>query len=59
MSILRLPTHRRVAFFPTGCFVSTTLRCSAILLGEVAEHLPKHAQVDTASTCSSKCPGLV
>src|SRR2546425_2771091 len=51
--------HRCGASPPPLASFYSTVRWDARVLGEVAEHLPKHEQVDTASTCSSKWPGLV
>ena len=60
VSVLKsLQTHHRWRSPLSLASFHTTAGWSAILFGEVAEHIPKHALVDTASTCSGKCPGLV
>lgn len=52
-------TYRREGIFLYRLLRSMRSSCYAVLHGELPEHLLKHAQVDTASTCSSKWPGLV
>jgi hypothetical protein len=46
MSILRLPTHRQVAFPLPFISLHTAAGWSAVPLGEVAEHFLKRALVD-------------